>query len=337
MDTPQVTPDLLTPWTSRAATRGSVRRGTAGFWALGLSGPDPALLRGVPMSTAATGAVQRQRLVAAGLRVRDLPCLRDVDTAEPTRGPRGRFALAPRGRFAARLAPAATTAAGRAMGAPSAAPAAPAADPYAAALRAGRGPLFLRRDDGWLLPLEVERWCARADPVDLDVLAGARAPCWTSAAGRAGWWRRSPPRPVRARYRRQRGRRRHTARLGRPARCGAPSSSRCPARGAGAPRCSSTATSASAATRAPCSNGPPTLLAPGGLLIAETAPVNVDERVHVHITDAHATVGAPFPWARLGTNALLSCARPLGWRPAGRWTAAGRPFVALRRGRGAPL
>ena len=44
------------------------------------------------------------------------------------------------------------------------------ADSYAAALRAGRGPLFLRRDDGWLLPLEVERWCARADQVDLDVL-----------------------------------------------------------------------------------------------------------------------------------------------------------------------
>ncbi|MFC9927800.1 class I SAM-dependent methyltransferase, partial [Streptomyces sp. NPDC127190] len=45
-----------------------------------------------------------------------------------------------------------------------------AADPYAAALRTGRGPLFLRRADGWLLPLEVERWCARADAVDLGVL-----------------------------------------------------------------------------------------------------------------------------------------------------------------------
>ena len=44
-------------------------------------------------------------------------------------------------------------------------------DPYAAALRTGRGPLFLRRDDGWLLPLDVERWCARPDPVDLAALA----------------------------------------------------------------------------------------------------------------------------------------------------------------------
>jgi hypothetical protein len=52
-----------------------------GFWALGLRVPDPALLRGVPMSTASTGAIQRSRLLAAGLRVADLPQLRDVDTA----------------------------------------------------------------------------------------------------------------------------------------------------------------------------------------------------------------------------------------------------------------
>ena len=44
-------------------------------------------------------------------------------------------------------------------------------DPYADALVTGRGPLFLRRTDGWLLPLEVERWCAQADAVDLTVLA----------------------------------------------------------------------------------------------------------------------------------------------------------------------
>lgn len=44
------------------------------------------------------------------------------------------------------------------------------ADPYADALRTGRGPLFLRRADGWLLLLEVERWCADPDAADLEVL-----------------------------------------------------------------------------------------------------------------------------------------------------------------------
>ncbi|MFI1565217.1 DUF2064 domain-containing protein [Streptomyces sp. NPDC020490] len=79
MDTPQVTPELLTvsvDFTECDACFGPAEDG--GFWALGLADPDPALLRGVPMSTPHTGAAQRARL--AGLRVRELPRLRDVDT-----------------------------------------------------------------------------------------------------------------------------------------------------------------------------------------------------------------------------------------------------------------
>ncbi|MFF0791211.1 DUF2064 domain-containing protein [Streptomyces spiralis] len=100
MDTPQVTPDLLgVDFAACDAWFGPAEDG--GFWALGLAVPDPALLRGVPMSTPVTGAVQRDRLVAAGLRVRDLPLLRDVDTAADARAVAAR---APHGRFAARLA-----------------------------------------------------------------------------------------------------------------------------------------------------------------------------------------------------------------------------------------
>ncbi|MEU1518584.1 DUF2064 domain-containing protein [Streptomyces sp. NPDC005811] len=107
MDTPQVTPELLAvDFADCDACFGPAEDG--GFWALGLAEPDPGLLRGVPMSTPVTGAVQRERLVAAGLRVRDLPCLRDVDTAADAHAV---AALAPHGRFArrlARLAPAAS-------------------------------------------------------------------------------------------------------------------------------------------------------------------------------------------------------------------------------------
>ncbi|MFE0207128.1 DUF2064 domain-containing protein [Streptomyces sp. NPDC058985] len=100
MDTPQVTPELLdVDFAGCDAYFGPAEDG--GFWALGLARPDPALLRGVPMSTPVTGAVQRERLLAAGLRVRDLPPLRDIDTAADARAV---AALAPHGRFAARLA-----------------------------------------------------------------------------------------------------------------------------------------------------------------------------------------------------------------------------------------
>ncbi|WP_328492135.1 DUF2064 domain-containing protein [Streptomyces sp. NBC_00414] len=108
MDTPQVTPALLTvDFTGCDAVFGPAEDG--GFWALGLAEPDPRLLRGVPMSAPDTGAVQRARLVDAGLRVRDLPRLRDVDTAADAGAV---AAIAPHGRFAARLT-ALTAVAGR--------------------------------------------------------------------------------------------------------------------------------------------------------------------------------------------------------------------------------
>jgi glycosyltransferase A (GT-A) superfamily protein (DUF2064 family) len=84
-DTPQLTPQLLAPalvagaWQECDAWFGPATDG--GFWALGLAAPDPTLLSGVPMSTPHTGTAQRRRLTTAGLRVRDLPPLRDVDTA----------------------------------------------------------------------------------------------------------------------------------------------------------------------------------------------------------------------------------------------------------------
>jgi glycosyltransferase A (GT-A) superfamily protein (DUF2064 family) len=99
MDTPQVTPALLTvDFDGCDAYLGLAEDG--GFWALGLAAPDPALVRGVPMSTDRTGAVQRDRLLRAGLRVRALPPLRDVDTATDAHAV---SAAAPGSRFAAEL------------------------------------------------------------------------------------------------------------------------------------------------------------------------------------------------------------------------------------------
>jgi rSAM/selenodomain-associated transferase 1 len=83
MDTPQVTPALLGE-AGRALERHDAVYGPAadgGFWLLGLRRPDPALLLGVPMSHPETGKHQLDRLQRAGLDVRHLPELTDVDTA----------------------------------------------------------------------------------------------------------------------------------------------------------------------------------------------------------------------------------------------------------------
>jgi glycosyltransferase A (GT-A) superfamily protein (DUF2064 family) len=85
MDTPQVTPELLTaaaaPLVCGAADASFGMATDGGFWLLGLRDIDPALVLGVPMSRPDTGALQLARLHAAGLRVQPLPELTDVDTA----------------------------------------------------------------------------------------------------------------------------------------------------------------------------------------------------------------------------------------------------------------
>lgn len=102
MDTPQVTPELLTldladpapqAWLGLAAD--------GGWWALGLRAAARyahQVLDSVPMSTSSTGAVQRRRLLTAGLAVADLPVLRDVDEPQDADAV---AALAPGTRFAA--------------------------------------------------------------------------------------------------------------------------------------------------------------------------------------------------------------------------------------------
>lgn len=104
MDTPQLTRAQLAGALQRLgdptvdAVLGPTPDG--GYWAIGLSVADPSVFDGVPMSTPETGAAQRARLEALGLRTAQLEPLRDVDTFDDALAV---ATLAPWTRFAATL------------------------------------------------------------------------------------------------------------------------------------------------------------------------------------------------------------------------------------------
>ncbi|OEU92039.1 hypothetical protein DB35_06495 [Streptomyces abyssalis] len=206
-------------------------------------------------------------------------------------------------------------------------------DPYADALRAGRGPLFLRRPDGWLLPLEVERWCARADQADMSVLQRCTGAVLDIGCG--------PGRLVAA-----------LAGLGVPA-LGVDTS---PAAVSRTRAAGGAALQRSVFDPLPGEGrwqsallldgnigigGDPSgllarireLLAPEGLLYVEASPAEVEERTEVWLDDGTGGQGPVFLWARLGREALRGSAVAAGWTVVEEWQCLGRPFVSLRPGR----
>ncbi|MFE5617407.1 class I SAM-dependent methyltransferase [Streptomyces sp. NPDC056524] len=207
------------------------------------------------------------------------------------------------------------------------------ADPWADALRSGQGPVFLRRDDGWLLPLEVERWCAAADPADATVLDRCEGAVLDVGCG--------PGRLVHA-----------LAAAGRPV--------------LGIDVCQEavdrTVTGGGTALRRSVFDPLPgegrwgtvllmdgnvgiggdpgqlleraaELVEPEGQLLVEAAAPDVDERVAVQVVDGRGTRGAGFRWARVGALALPAYADATGWRVERRWRAGDRNFLQLRRRR----
>ncbi|WP_327260667.1 class I SAM-dependent methyltransferase [Streptomyces sp. NBC_01232] len=205
------------------------------------------------------------------------------------------------------------------------------ADPYADALRAGQGPLYLRRSDGWLLPLDVERWCAGPDEADEGVLARCTGPVLDIGCG--------PGRLVAtlaARGHRALGVDVTPEAVARTTRAGGSALCRSvfdplPGEGRWGTVLLIDGNIGIGGDPAALLHRAAQLAAPGGSLLVEVATADVDERVEVHVDDGRGGHGAPFWWARLGTRALCGAAADAGWTRPETWQAAGRSFVGLRR------
>jgi hypothetical protein len=69
------------------------------------------------------------------------------------------------------------------------------------------------------------------------------------------------------------------------------------------------------------------LLAPGRQILVEAEPGNVDEQLTAGLEHSDGRRGPVFPWARLGTVALLQAAADAGLHVTGQWRQPDRAFV----------
>ena len=75
-----------------------------------------------------------------------------------------------------------------------------------------------------------------------------------------------------------------------------------------------------------------TLLAPGGSVVIEVDgdPTLLDEALYTAVTET-GEESSPFPWARVGRDAIEEVAEAAGLEISGRWVADGRHFVRAGR------
>jgi SAM-dependent methyltransferase len=73
------------------------------------------------------------------------------------------------------------------------------------------------------------------------------------------------------------------------------------------------------------------LLAPDGRLLIEAEPGNVDEQMSACLEHPDGRRGPVFPWARMGTAAVLRAAADAGLHAIGQWHQADREFVLATR------
>jgi SAM-dependent methyltransferase len=200
---------------------------------------------------------------------------------------------------------------------------------YEEALREDLAALVLRTADGRGLPLHVAQWCAPPDAADEELLGRCRGPVLDVGCGPGRLTVALTGRGIPAL-----GVDISRAAVARVREAGAPALRRSvfdplPGQGRWATILLADGNIGIGGLPARLLHRCARLLAPGGRILIEAEPGNVDERLSARLEHPDGRLGPVFPWARLGMPALLRAAAGAGLDVVDEWHHSDRVFACV--------